>query len=52
MSGSGSDCVELACVEHAVLLRDSKDRQGHQIRVNRSEFRRFLAHIKEGAHDL
>jgi hypothetical protein len=43
-SGSqGDSCVEVAVTEQAVLVRDSKDRNGPHLTVEREAWARFVA---------
>lgn len=46
-SGNGANCVEAGRVPGAVLIRDTKDREGGPVlRVSPDEWRRFTAGLK------
>jgi len=51
-SGSGNDCVEMAAADRVVLVRDSKDQTGPQLRLTAEQWRSFTAAVKDGALDL
>ena len=51
-SGSGNDCVEVATADRVVLVRDSKDQAGPQLRLTAEQWRSFTAAVKAGALDL
>lgn len=48
MSG-GSDCLEIAALRTAFLVRDSKDRGGPSLAVSRACWAAFVAGLKDGA---
>ena len=50
-SGNGN-CVEVAIVDDAVGVRDSKDRSGPALVFTASEWRAFVAGAKNGEFDL
>jgi Domain of unknown function (DUF397) len=50
-SGNGN-CVEVAIVDDAVGVRDSKDRSGPVLVFTASEWRAFVAGAKDGQFDL
>lgn len=45
-TAQGDNCVEVAGVSHVVALRDSKDPNGPNIIVSRSDFRRLAETAK------
>ncbi|MEV5573290.1 DUF397 domain-containing protein [Spirillospora sp. NPDC052269] len=45
---NGSDCVEVAELEAAKLVRDSTDPSGPRLSVSCADWRAFTAAIKEG----
>jgi hypothetical protein len=45
-SGSGNNCVEVATLETAVAVRDSKNPDGPRLTFTRHEWRSFTANIK------
>jgi Domain of unknown function (DUF397) len=51
-SGSGNNCVETATADQVVLIRDSKDQGGPQLRLTAEQWRSFTAAVKDGALDL
>lgn len=44
---NGGHCIEVASTSSAVALRDSKNPNGGYILVNREDFRRFTAALKQ-----
>jgi Domain of unknown function (DUF397) len=44
----GGDCVEVAIMDHAVLVRDSKDPGGPVLTYSRDAWLAFLADLPEG----
>lgn len=44
--GNGTDCVEVANHGNAVLVRDTKNREGAHLAVDAAEWRRFVAEVK------
>jgi Domain of unknown function (DUF397) len=51
-SGSSNNCVEVATADRVVLVRDSKDQAGPQLRLTAEQWRLFTAGVKDGALDL
>ncbi|GAB3449848.1 DUF397 domain-containing protein [Actinophytocola sediminis] len=49
-NSNGGDCVELAAIPGAVLVRDSKDRAARPLRFPSAEWRMFLAGPPTGKH--
>ncbi|MDI2030052.1 DUF397 domain-containing protein [Saccharopolyspora sp. TS4A08] len=47
-SGSSTNCVEIARAAHEIAVRDSKDPEGGQLRVQASQWGAFLAGLKRG----
>ncbi|UED85857.1 DUF397 domain-containing protein [Streptomyces profundus] len=47
-SNHNGDCVELATLRAAVLLRDSKDREGPVIRWGKGSMRVFVGRLRGG----
>jgi hypothetical protein len=45
-SGNGGDCVEVGQSSDGVGVRDTKDRDGGELRFNAGAWRRFLASVK------
>jgi len=50
-SGTGN-CVEVAGVDEAVLIRDSKDPSGPALHFTRGEWTAFLLGVRAGEFDL
>lgn len=50
-SGNCDNCVEVAFVDGAVAVRDSKDRQGPALIYTRDEWDAFLGGVKDGEFD-
>ena len=50
-SGNGN-CVEVAVVDEAVAVRDTKDRSGPMLVFTPAEWRAFVAGAKAGEFDL
>jgi hypothetical protein len=50
--GSGGECVEVARVGAARLVRDSKDPDGGALRFDGRGWAAFVARIKQGGLDL
>jgi hypothetical protein len=48
---SSSDCVEIARVGDAVLVRDSKDATGANLSFGLAEWQSFLAGVRLGEFD-
>ncbi|MFI6887487.1 DUF397 domain-containing protein [Streptosporangium canum] len=51
LSGSGPSCVEVAFVDDAVAVRDTKDRDGGTLVFPRDEWTAFIDGIKSGGLD-
>jgi hypothetical protein len=51
ISGSGASCVEVAFVNDAVAVRDTKDREGGTLMFPREEWVTFVDGIKRGGFD-
>ncbi|MFJ2033754.1 DUF397 domain-containing protein [Streptosporangium sp. NPDC087985] len=51
LSGSGPSCVEVAFVNDAVAVRDTKDREGGTLVFRRDEWTAFVGGIKSGGLD-
>ena len=49
---SNSECVEVAALDPAIAVRDSKDPHGPHLTVTHPAFATLLDHIKSGALDL
>jgi hypothetical protein len=43
---AGGNCIEVAALPHAVLVRDSKDRSGATLEISRSEWKSFILSIR------
>jgi hypothetical protein len=50
-SGNGN-CVEVAVVDDAVAVRDTKDRSGPVLVFTAAEWRAFVSGAKDGEFDL
>ena len=50
-SGNGN-CVEVAMVDEAIAVRDSKDRSGPVLVFTSAEWKAFVAGTKDGEFDL
>ena len=48
----GNNCVEVAFLDDAVAVRDSKDRQGPALMFTQAEWTAFVDSAKEGEFDL
>lgn len=51
LSGSGASCVEVAFVDDAVAVRDTKDREGGTLVFRHDEWTAFVGGIKNGGFD-
>jgi Domain of unknown function (DUF397) len=49
-SGEG-ECVEVGRLGRSVLVRDSRDRSGHTLRLTSGEWRTLLTSIQNGDFD-
>lgn len=47
-SGNGGDCVEVGQLRGVVLVRDTKDRNGHVHRFTADQWRAFVTGVKAG----
>lgn len=45
-SGNGGNCVEVGHADRAVLVRDTKDREGFTLRVSAGAWRAFAERVK------
>ncbi|MBE1532460.1 DUF397 domain-containing protein [Actinomadura algeriensis] len=50
--GQNDQCVEVAAVQGVVGVRDSKDPSGPKVILRSSAFRRLVADVRDGVHDL
>jgi uncharacterized protein DUF397 len=48
----GNNCVEVAFLDDAVAVRDSKDRQGPALLFTQAEWTAFVDSAKDGEFDL
>ena len=48
----GNNCVEVAFLDDAVAVRDSKDRQGPALMFTQAEWIAFVGSTKDGEFDL
>ncbi|MET9064011.1 DUF397 domain-containing protein [Streptosporangium sandarakinum] len=51
LSGSGASCVEVAFVNDAVAVRDTKDRDGGTLIFRQDSWAAFISGIKAGGFD-
>ncbi|MER5418217.1 DUF397 domain-containing protein [Streptosporangium roseum] len=51
LSADGPSCVEVAFVDDAVAVRDTKDREGGTLVFRRDEWANFIGGIKGGGFD-
>jgi hypothetical protein len=49
---TGGDCVEVARLDPAVAVRDSKDPAGPKLVFAAADWRAFARSVKAGEHDL
>ncbi|MGI5204071.1 DUF397 domain-containing protein [Spirillospora sp. CA-108201] len=49
---NGGDCVELAELQQAITVRDSKDPDGPALTVPRRAWATLLIEVKRGRHDF
>lgn len=47
-SGGNANCVELGQVPSAILVRDTKNREGHTMHVTPGDWLRFTGQVKAG----
>lgn len=45
-TGNGGDCVEIGDTANGVLVRDTKDRAGHVMRVSSGQWKRFVGELR------
>lgn len=50
--GSGGSCVEVARLDPAFTVRDSKDPDGPNLLFDAAAWRSFVRRAKSGTHDL
>ena len=48
----GNNCVEVAFLDDAVAVRDSKDQQGSALMFTQAEWTAFVDSAKDGEFDL
>ncbi|MEV7012414.1 DUF397 domain-containing protein [Streptosporangium sp. NPDC051022] len=51
LSADGPSCVEVAFVDDAVAVRDTKNRQGGTLTFHRDTWTAFVSDIKQGGFD-
>jgi hypothetical protein len=51
-SNGQDNCVEVATLDRAVALRDSKNPHGPKLIIDAASWRTFTNRIKTGEHDL
>ncbi len=51
-SGGNGSCVEVAHLNSAVAIRDSKDPTGPKLIFSHDDWRTFIHNVKVGLHDL
>ncbi|WP_326824959.1 DUF397 domain-containing protein [Streptosporangium sp. NBC_01756] len=51
LSADGPSCVEVAFINDAVAVRDTKDRDGGTLVFRRDEWRAFIGDIRSGSFD-
>jgi hypothetical protein len=51
LSANGG-CVEVACVDEQIIVRDTKDRGGPTLEFNFHEWRAFIGGVHDGEFDL
>jgi hypothetical protein len=51
-ASNGTNCVEVAFTDHAVLVRDSANRSGAVLSLTQSTWRAFLTAVRDGQHDI
>jgi hypothetical protein len=44
--GQGANCVEVASLPNAIMVRDSKDTEGPALRFSAEDWRRFTASLR------
>lgn len=52
LSGEAGQCVEVAFVDNAIAVRDSKNPDGDVLLFTKAEWRAFLGGAKDGEFDL
>jgi Mrp family chromosome partitioning ATPase len=48
----GTDCVEVASMANAAMIRDSKDPYGPRLAFTRSRLRDLISDVKAGRYDV
>ena len=51
-ASNGTHCVEVAFVNQAVLVRDSKNRAHGALSLSPSAWQDFIAAVRQGQHDV
>jgi hypothetical protein len=51
-SGGGNQCVEVAAADGVYAIRDSKNPTAGYLVVSGTQWKTFLARIKQGTHDI
>jgi hypothetical protein len=49
---NGGNCVEVANLDQVVAVRDSKNPEGPTLALTRSDWRTFIASVRDGSFDL
>lgn len=49
---NGGDCVEVAAVQRAVAVRDSKDPHGPKLGFTHTQWSAFVETVKRGRYDV
>jgi len=49
---ANGECVEVARLDDMIVMRDSKDPNGHMLRYTTEEFRFLVRKIKAGDYDF
>ena len=49
---NGGNCVEVASLDHVIAVRDSKNPDGPKLALTRTDWRTFVAGIRDGEFDL
>ncbi|MBC6460883.1 DUF397 domain-containing protein [Actinomadura sp. HBU206391] len=50
--GDGGDCVEVASLDPAIAVRDSKNPDGAKLILDAAGWRSFVRRVKASEHDL
>jgi hypothetical protein len=51
-ASNGTNCVEVAFTDQAVLVRDSTNRSGAVLSLTPSTWRAFMVAVRDGRHDI